>query len=260
MTGQLRVKVTDDGGNTSIGTARIAITDDGDEVSVPTDNCPDAANPGQDDADSDGVGDACDPDSRRPMIDKPGVFPADDPASVAKSEISGAVFIDEDGDRAPDPGEKGVSGVVVRLTGADAGGEKIDRSVRSDASGAWRVDRLPPGAYRLAASQAAGYRDGPDAAGSVRRCAAGASAGAAGEDQMAEIVLSGIGCGATGYAFTEKPAGGVLRRFGHWAPFGAVAVVAAAVTFVAVTAALMVRRRRRKGGEPWAHSASIDVP
>ena len=79
-----------------------ATDSDGDGVLDPEDNCPNDANPGQEDADSDGIGDACDPDSdgdgvadasdNCPLISNPGQEDADNDG------IGDACDTDTDGD------------------------------------------------------------------------------------------------------------------------------------------------------------------
>ncbi|NLE97441.1 MAG: VWA domain-containing protein [Propionibacterium sp.] len=59
ITGFVGVRVTDSNGEHSLGSTRLAITRDGDEIPDEFDNCPDVANPDQQDADGDGVGDEC---------------------------------------------------------------------------------------------------------------------------------------------------------------------------------------------------------
>lgn len=72
-TGLLRLRVTDSGGRHQVATTHLAVSDDGDEVPPASDNCPRVDNPGQEDTDGDGTGDACDPTPGWPTQDAPGV-------------------------------------------------------------------------------------------------------------------------------------------------------------------------------------------
>jgi LPXTG-motif cell wall-anchored protein len=200
----LGLRVTDNEGHTSTGSARLDITFDGDEIPEDVDNCPHDANPGQDDSDGDLIGDVCDPDPILPPEDQPGVFPADEPGAVARSNLTGSVFVDTDGDGRRDPGEPGVPGVRINVTGTDAGGVTVARSTVTDADGNWAVTGLIPGRYTIEEVQPAGVEDGADSLGTVRSAAEGASAGTLGADVVTGIVLSGIGSEVVSYGFGEK--------------------------------------------------------
>jgi lysophospholipase L1-like esterase/Mg-chelatase subunit ChlD len=261
ITGVLGVRVTDDGGGKTVATARLAVTRDGDEVPDRDDNCPADANPGQEDDDGDGRGDVCDPTPLLPAAGKPGVFEADDPSPVAKSTISGLVFLDANRDGHPDRPERGLANVTVELTGKDAGGVRVTRTATTDASGRWSFGKLLPGTYQIRERQPAGFADGADRLGRIQHGAKGASAGRLGQDQVTRIILSGIGSGAVGYSFAEhatatsssaRPVHPAPTRFiGHGLPrTGAqlAAALAAGGMLVGMGAVLVrVARRRRRG-------------
>ena len=71
--GTMAVRVTDAAGLSTVGTAHAASTPDGDEVPTAEDVCPADSDPGQEDQDGDGIGDACDPTPGWPTEDKEGV-------------------------------------------------------------------------------------------------------------------------------------------------------------------------------------------
>ena len=81
------------------------------------------------------------------------------------ASVSGSVYRDDNNDGLQQPGEIGVDGVSMRLTGTDDRGNPIDVSVTTDSSGSFTIGNLRPGTYTLTQSQPAGLLDGADAVG-----------------------------------------------------------------------------------------------
>ena len=71
--GLIKVTVTSDSGQAAAATAPVVVDEDGDGVPAAVDNCPDTANPDQNDEDTDGQGDACDTTPGFPSVDIEGV-------------------------------------------------------------------------------------------------------------------------------------------------------------------------------------------
>lgn len=86
------------------------------------------------------------------------------------SDLSGTVFVDSNNDGMQGPGEKGIPGVTIHLTGTDADGNPVDRTVVTAADGSYEFHDLPkagPGGYTLTETQPATYLDGKPIFGTI---------------------------------------------------------------------------------------------
>jgi serine-aspartate repeat-containing protein C/D/E len=81
---------------------------------------------------------------------------------VTPASISGVVFVDANDDCTQDPGEDGLSGVIVELR--DASGSRI-ASALTDSAGRYRFDGLAAGQYSVFEQQPEGVFDGGESAG-----------------------------------------------------------------------------------------------
>ena len=82
--------------------------------------------------------------------------------------ISGSVWIDGNNDGVREPGETGIPNTLVTLTGTDALGHAVSRSVETDAQGDYSFTDLLKGNYQIArAGLPAGYVPGTNHLGSL---------------------------------------------------------------------------------------------
>lgn len=88
--------------------------------------------------------------------------------TVMSSAVSGRVYEDLNGNGQPDPGEPGIAGVQIAISGP------VNQTTTTDASGNWSFT-VPPGSYTVVETQPAGYQPGITRAGSVT--GAGSTAG-----------------------------------------------------------------------------------
>lgn len=133
---------------------------------------------------------------------------------VTGQGIAGSVYIDRNGNGVRDPGEIGIAGVTVTLSGTSSGGQNVCTlispspcAVVTDASGNFQYLNLPASngsGYTLteqsqAAAPLAQFQDGQEAVGTVN----GTVTGVAANDVISGIVI-GNGQIGTGYTFGER--------------------------------------------------------
>jgi len=99
-THQIILAVDDSDLNTGMETVTIMVTDDidGDGVLDVDDNCPNDANPGQEDHDGDGIGDVCDPNTEitTPTVAQDTTFGGDLTVDGASFTIPNGITVDFD--------------------------------------------------------------------------------------------------------------------------------------------------------------------
>ncbi len=113
----------------------------------------------------------------------------------ATGRLSGRVFVDTNNNGVRDPGEMGIPGVTVRLTGQDLTGQQIDVSVVTDVNGNYLFRKMRPGTYAVTQLQPIEYVDGKDRAGS--------RGGQTANDVIRRITL-GPNQAAVNYLFAER--------------------------------------------------------
>ena len=125
---------------------------------------------------------------------------------ASSGSIAGSVFVDPNNNSLRDPGELGIPGVVVRLTGRDLAGVNVNVVVVTDANGNYVFNKMRPGTYQLTETQPVAFVDGLDRVGTA--------GGTAGNDVLTNIVL-GPNVAATGYIFGERglTAAMISKRF-----------------------------------------------
>jgi len=117
--------------------------------------------------------------------------------------IAGTVYEDLDDDGVQDPGEPGLAGVDVTLTGTDANGTVGPVTIQTQSDGSYVFDDLLSGDYSVTEpTQPAGLLDGTDVAGSVGGTAVNPG------DEINSITLA-AGTDAVGYDFGEIRPGSI---------------------------------------------------
>jgi len=117
------------------------------------------------------------------------------------SSLCGKVYWDLNNDGIPEPGEPGIAGVTVTLSGTDNRGNAVLRKMVTGPDGTYLFTGLRGGTYAVAASQSPFFIDGQDRVGNA--------GGVLGNDEITNIPLP-IGFDACFYDFGEilPPGGG----------------------------------------------------
>ncbi len=110
--------------------------------------------------------------------------------------LGGRVYVDVNGNGQYDPGEYGIAGVTVTLSGP------VARTATTAADGSYQFLGVPAGTYTITETQPAAYADGADRAGT--------GGGSVANDVISSIVVAG-NANLTGYDFGER--GGRVRGF-----------------------------------------------
>jgi len=86
---------------------------------------------------------------------------------AADAALTGMVFLDLNTNGVRDPGEPGIAGVELSLTGVDVNGVTVRRTASTDDNGVYTFTDLVPGTYTLFENQPADYADGDETVGNV---------------------------------------------------------------------------------------------
>jgi uncharacterized repeat protein (TIGR01451 family) len=123
--------------------------------------------------------------------------------------IAGRVFLDINNNGVQDPpGDTGLPGVQITITGTDDTGAAVNRTVTTGPDGSYSVPDLRPGTYTITEpTQPAGTVNGITTPGS-----AGGTATPPGTtpSSIGNVVLAGSGASSTGNNFAEVPAAGAI--------------------------------------------------
>jgi parallel beta-helix repeat protein len=111
------------------------------------------------------------------------------------SSLKGFVYHDRNSDGFRNPGEPGIFGVQITLTGTDIVGNSVNVTTRTDSTGAFSFQNMLAGNYTLTEAQPPGFLDGLDRAGSA--------GGVVGNDVISDINLASDVNGVN-YLFGER--------------------------------------------------------
>ena len=114
---------------------------------------------------------------------------------VGDADPSGYVYLDANNNGIKDPGEIGIAGVQIVLTGVTDSGVAVSETQVTNAAGYYQFSQLQPGVYTVTEVQPTGYIAGQETVGSL--------GGSLGANQISDIVL-GASDDGTGYNFGQR--------------------------------------------------------
>jgi hypothetical protein len=114
---------------------------------------------------------------------------------VKPASLSGFQYVDLNNNGIKDPGEAGIPGVTITLTGTNDQGIAINLATTTAPDGSYHFQNLRPGSYSITESDPPGFLDGKNTIGSL--------GGTAGSDQF--FVTLGSNDQGTDYNFGELP-------------------------------------------------------
>ena len=127
-------------------------------------------------------------------------------AELPLGAIAGRVYADNDNDGLPDPGEPGLPGVTVVLTGINDLGNPVERTATTDGDGRYRFDGLRPGTYRLTEpDQPAGTLNGITTPGQIDGTTVGSATDTATLPSAISQIVLGPGDESVENNFGELP-------------------------------------------------------
>jgi hypothetical protein len=138
-------------------------------------------------------------------------------AEIRPSDLQGLVWQDFNNDGQVNFGEKAIENVSIAISGTDDRSNAVNLSALTDIDGVYMFVDLRPGEYTLTETQAAGFEDGLDVAGTVNGSPMGDNSV---NEVISEIVIALPGSVAVNYNFGERPAGGGGVTAGQTATIG----------------------------------------
>jgi hypothetical protein len=86
---------------------------------------------------------------------------------IPPASVGGWVYFDKNNNGRREPGERGIGGVLITLTGTDIFGNAVTVSQMTAPNGSYRFNGLAPGTYTIIERQPHGWIDGRDSLGSL---------------------------------------------------------------------------------------------
>jgi hypothetical protein len=115
-------------------------------------------------------------------------------AELTPASLSGFVYLDGNGNGVKDPGESGIAGVNVTLSGTSDLGQSVNLSQATGSDGSYHFLNLRSGVYTISEIQPASYLPGKETVGTA--------GGTVGDHQISAISLA-AGVAAVDYDFGE---------------------------------------------------------